>query len=462
METQTGEKMYGTRSGGESPRQWNVPPGGIITDGSGRLRRRRPDTYHHPWTAVPVGRISARRLSKELNERDHLIMLMAERLGVVTTEQIARAFFDSPVTARKRVRLLRERRFLATPEVDHRVVSAAIGHRGGTHNAPLVLDWNGKYLLEHLGYDLRTWNASTVAQANSRFGHTLAVSEVWSYVAAAARATYGVRAGASTGASAGASKGAGAGAGSALKGHDAHDAHDCLAVGLIGERDSVVYDGGCTGWSLHLENTQAQAVDTGKRTQVGKVRDWKPRPLVKPDATLVLSMTTCNAHNSMSPFRYQGDWRKAMLPTLQSPSDMRAGEQLGHTRFRHMFVEMETGSNSSRDMAEKIERYNRLYRLLREGDMMYGQSWRTLFGPTLPVILVAIRDRSQVEMQVTLWLRYFTYGAPGTVILANLEVLAEVYDMGRSHLLTQPCWLDVKRSGGARWRPLGEIVGLRV
>jgi hypothetical protein len=464
MEAQTDgeidDEVDGTESDkkdGKDLKKWDVPPGGVITNGAGYLTRDRRNTYHHEWSSVRVGPKSAGQLGKDLIERDHLILLMAERARTITTEQVARVFFNSHITARKRVRLLRERRFLVTPEADHGIVSAAVGHRGGTHNAPLVLDWNGKYLLEDQGYELRTWDPATVAQVNSRFGHTLAVSEVWSYVAAAARATHGI--------STGASNGAGAGAGSALNGRDVRnvcDVRDRLAVGLVSERDSVVYDGGCTAWSLHLENAQAQTADTGTRNRVRKVRDWKPMPLVKPDATLVLSITDGNATNNTSPFRYQGDWRKAMLPTLQSPADMRASEQLGHTRFRHIFLEMETGSNSSRDMVDKIGRYNRLYKLLREGDMMYGQSWRTLFGPTLPVILVAVRDSSQVQTQVTLWLRHFTHGAPGTVILADLEVLAQVYDMGRSHLLRQSCWLDVMRSNGAKWRPLGEILGLRV
>ena len=120
-----------------------------------------------------------------------------------------------------------------------------------------------------------------------------------------------------------------------------------------------------------------------------------------------------------------------------------------------------TGANSSRDMVHKIERYNRLYNLLLQGDMMHGQSWRTLFGQALPIILVAVRDRSQIAMQLSLWLTHFEHKSPGTVILANLEVLAQVYAMGRPHLLSQPCWLDMMRPEGAKWRPLYEILDLR-
>lgn len=222
----------------EQHRKWNIPPGGTITNGSGYLTRSRQDTYHNKWSQVPVGPIAVSALSKGLNERDHFILLIAEQLQVVTTEQIARAFFDSPVTARNRVRFLREKRFLASPEADHITVSAAVGRRDGIHNAPLVLDWNGKYLLEHMHYDLPTWNPATVAQVNNRFGHTLGVSELWSYMAAAARSTYdgipelaatvGPQGETETRAEAGARE-------------EVIRSRDRLAIGLLNERESVIY-----------------------------------------------------------------------------------------------------------------------------------------------------------------------------------------------------------------------------
>lgn len=39
-------------------------------------------------------------------------------------------------------------------------------------------------------YEITRWNPSTVAQVNTHFAHSLGVSEVWSYVMAAARSTY--------------------------------------------------------------------------------------------------------------------------------------------------------------------------------------------------------------------------------------------------------------------------------
>jgi len=85
-----------------------------------------------------------------------------------------------------------------------------------------------------------------------------------------------------------------------------------------------------------------------------------------------------------------------------------------------------------------------------------------VFVATLPIIVVAVRDSSQVEGQVTLWRAYYAAKSPGTVILANLEVLALVYARGRSSLLKQPCWLDVMRPEGPKWRSLCEILGLRI
>ena len=80
----------------------------------------------------------------------------------------------------------------------------------------------------------------------------------------AARATHAVSAGASSGESSGESTGK-----SALKGddghgvRDVHDVRDRLAVGLLNERDSVVYDVGCTGWSLYLENAGGPGLGQG-------------------------------------------------------------------------------------------------------------------------------------------------------------------------------------------------------
>ena len=458
----------------EQGRPGVVPPGGIITTGAGYLRRTRPDTYHHRWSKVPVGPVAAQELSKGLTERDHLILLMAEQSRVLTIEQVERAFFTRHITARKRIRLLRERRFLATPEVDHRVLSAAVGRRAGTHNAPLVLDWNGKYLLEHLHYDLRSWDPATVAQVNSQFGHTLGVSEVWSYIAAAARATHErvPQVGAAI------KQATARDAGDAGDAGESKDTKNQLAIGLLNERESVVYYEGCTGWSLELRRAKAQGEGTdseaGVEAQIVQERSkrWRYRPLVKPDATLVLSVTSgaqereyfeaARKVNSKSPVNYQGSWHDALLSAIPPPAAMRAAEHLGSTRYRYVFVEMGTGTNSSRDMVHKIGRYNRLYSLLTEGDMMHGQSWRTLFGSTLPTIIVAVRDRSQVEGQVMLWRTHYSGKSPGTVILANLELLAFAYARGRSRLLTQRCWLDVMRPEGPKWSPLGDILGLRL
>ncbi len=443
----------------EHRRKWNVPPGGVITTGAGYLSRHRRDTPHHQWSKVPVGPVAAQQLREGVDERDHLILLIAEQLGMVTTEQTERALFDSSVTARNHIRLLRGRRFLASPEVDHRMVSAAVGHRAGTHNAPLVLDWNGKYLLESLHYDLRTWNPSTVAQVNSQFGHTLGLSEVWSYVVAAARATHEP---------------------APTRTSDPHEqdeqvkVRDQLAVGLLNERESVVYYEGCTGWSLEIEGVVDEGPDAGtassKRDRRSKAS--KRKALLKPDATLVLSITSdeterayreaTSKSNSKSPCSYRGSWHDAILTAIPSPTSMRAADYLGNTRYRFVFLEMETGSNSSKDVMHKIGRYNQLYKRLMNSDAMYAQRWRALFGPTVPSIVVAVRDSSQVDGQVMLWRTHYAAKSSGALMLANLELLSLAYAKGKYNLLAQPCWLDVMRPEGPKRRTLGEILGLRL
>ncbi len=476
-----------TPANNEGRALWEVPPGGIITSGNGYLRRSRPDTYHHKWSKVPVGPVAAQELSKGLDERDFRILVMTEQMRVVTTEQIARAFFDSPVTARKRVRSLRERRFLASPEVDHQVLGAAVGHRAGIHNAPLVLDWNGKYLLEHQHHDLRTWNPATTAQVNSQFGHTLGVSELWSYMVAAARASNEHPLESKV------ERGMRAESGSEMSHDKSSDSPQVrtaesvaeeqaqkkveFAVGLLNERESVIYYECCTGWSLELARATAGPADmevgvqSDRAVRKGKLRRESYRPLVRPDATLVLAampaeikrrtQAASNNNGTRQSACYRGNWYDSLLPTVPSPRALQLAEHLGDTVYKLLFIEMETGSNSSKDVIQKVGRYNQLYRrLLPGGDTLPGYSWTALFGNILPRILVVVRDTSQVEAQVMLWRTHYDVKSAGSVILANLEVLSWVYAYDRSSLLRYPCWLDVMKPKAPEWKTLGSILGL--
>jgi hypothetical protein len=479
-ESSTSNRGIGT-DGKQGP-SWNVPPGGIVTTGAGYLRRTRPDTYHHRWSRVPVGPVAAQELSKGLNERDHLILVFAEHLKVVTVEQLSRVFFDSTVTARNRIRLLRERRFLASPEVDHHVVSAAVGHRAGSHNAPLVLDWNGKYLLERLHYDLRTWDPATVAQVSSQFGHTLCVSELWSYMVAAARATHGYVHGPGHDDS---RDGDTEGNKQTEQDTDQDDSQaeavgeqdgvrDQVAVGVLNERESTVFYEGCTGWSLELGWAEAKEAGsgTGAETRDERSKRWKYKVLLRPDATLMLSITSneieqdyqrvARLSNSKPPASYRGNWFDSLMPTVPSPRAMQAEERMTQVRFKRIFVEAETGSNSSKDVVHKIGRYNHLYSRLTEGDILHGRSWHALFGDTFPVILLVVRDQRQFDTQVALWKTHYAGKSPGALIVVNMESLAWAYAHGRSELLTAKHWLDVMRSDGPKWRSLSDILGLRV
>jgi hypothetical protein len=406
---------------------WVVPPGGIITTGAGYLRRDRPDTYHYRWSEVAVGRKPAYMLSVGLTERELHIMLIVEQLRVVTLEQITRVYFDSNITARKRLRLLRQRRYLASPEVDHHVVTAAVGRRPNMNNTPFILDWNGKYLLEQHDHILTTWNPATVAQVNGRFAHIVCVSEIWSYIMAMARASNEMEAEHLNG--------AGHAGGSARTEYP-------FAIGLYNESESTVYSQGYTGWSLDIKDID------GKSTR----RNYNV--VVRPDATFVLGFRPIRAAYYPPDPGYS--WSDALLPL---PLSYKTGGGATGVKYRQLFLEMETGSNASSDVVKKINRYNDL--LNRYGWEFSGirHRWVSLFGDRFPTVLICVRDNAQLKTQARLWRNHYKNRSQGAVLLVSLEMLSRMYSEGRRSLLMQPCWFDVMERKSPGWKTLGEAVG---
>ncbi|HKP53212.1 MAG TPA: hypothetical protein VJ183_11245 [Chloroflexia bacterium] len=189
-----------------------------VTSSSGYLLRERPPDKRTNWPSVPVGRAASLRLAHGLTEREVEIMRFAERFRMVTLHQVRRAFFNSDIPAFKLVHKLRMGRFLAKLDIPAAALRSSLGlgaeaaMASDVPDVVLVLDWNGYYYLRYhadpdapLGYGevdeerqrpgsgeglITRWHPASVAQTTSRLGHTLAVSDVWSYVTAAARATY--------------------------------------------------------------------------------------------------------------------------------------------------------------------------------------------------------------------------------------------------------------------------------
>src|SRR4051794_22390924 len=83
---------------------------------------------------VPVSPADALRLSAGLTSRDIALLIYVEQLGMATTEQLARAFFNSPRSAYNRLRLLSERRFLERVAADPATVRIATGTGGRPWN----------------------------------------------------------------------------------------------------------------------------------------------------------------------------------------------------------------------------------------------------------------------------------------------------------------------------------------
>lgn len=408
---------------GGAERSRFVNPGGIITNGAGYLRRERPDTYHHKWSRIAVGRQPAFALSRGLYERELHIMSIAERLRIVTSEQITRAYFNSNTTAHKHLRKLRQRRYLASLEVGHQLITTAVGRRYAIKNTPLVLDWNGKYLLEQEEYRLKIWNPATVAQINGRFSHILCVSEIWSYIMALARASN------ETG-------------GQLIEETDKVEKPNKnrlkFAADFYNESESVVYSEGSTGWSLDAEDKSA-----GMNRKV----------VVRPDATFVLGFSFARASELPSEPEYS--WHDALLPLLPyyNNSDGKAG-----VTYRQLFLEMETGSNASVDVVKKIKKYNDLLKIYNLALTDAQPRWLSVFGAQLPVILICVRDNSQIKAQVRLWRNHFNSRVRGGVVLVSLEMLAQAYSGGRAGLLMQRCWLDVMERNAPGWKTISDAV----
>ncbi len=169
--------------------------GSTVTGGNGYLLRNRAG-----WD-VPVGREAALLLSEGVWPRETAILEACEQLGVLTVEQVARAFFNNPRSAYTQLRFLESRRFLARIQVDRSTIRLAtatayepgLQFANGRHrrNPVYILDWNGYYLLtEQYGYRPRNWNPARAGVVTSRVGHSLGISELWSYLVASARATH--------------------------------------------------------------------------------------------------------------------------------------------------------------------------------------------------------------------------------------------------------------------------------
>jgi hypothetical protein len=506
-----------------------------MCDASGYLLRNRPPDRLTDWTEVPVGRAAALRLSHGLTIRDLEIMRFAERFGMVTQEQIRKLFFNSDMPAFKAVMELRKRRFLVRLEIPANLVHASVGRRPGPTNSVLVLDWNGYYYLryhadglayskmsryvgigsaagsaaesmladrEHMGETKGTdtekeggdggsagaisrWDPSTVAQVNSRLGHTLGISEVWSYVMAAARATYE----------------------RPTPQHPEDPIKYRLKAFLLNERESCI------------PSNLAMLSRGSDRKRVGKF-------LVIPDATIALSFQVSlpptrqvpatpsilaipgdNRPGEQSPtgFRSAGSagatnrnpdsllwwppggwkewgasnrprqpgqsedpqrhsnqydptqtsWQHAFLPMMPFPAPGQPGDAPSpfSARYRFAFVEMETGTNNRNDLYTKIERYNRLYRIPEIWQYMYGQKH-------FPRVLVVVRSKEQIERTTILWREKFAHHACTAVLVTSLPHLAEVYSFGRRGLIELPCWLDVFGDPKPRWCTLDDALGI--
>ena len=480
-----------------------------ITDDRGYLLRRRPGCN------VPVGPRAAALLSKGFTDREVAMLMAVEQLGLVSAEQLGRAFFNTHRSAYEALLALARKRFLVNLCVDPQIIRRAVGHRPPQRNPVYALDWNGSYLLAHEQYySLHNWRPATAARLTMRVGHTLGISDIWSYLVAAARAT-----------------------------QEAAEVED-LVQGRFQGRCSVVparleqvgsSSKACeTGTlklaqqrscsyhlSLAFRNERASLIYRRKAhlAQDGAPVKTRQGVLLQPDATFTFGIRRARAeqapphpaeqHGAYMPSvpsyaahggctsRTRGSadppqpvvaprwsptldsWRPTLLASAPSAEVMlaaekRAAAEPGHTYYRALLLEMETGANNRTDTATKIEQYNRLIRTDRE-------AWASAYGVS-PRVLVVVPIDSQIEDQALRWRMHYTYKQETAVLVTSLETLARTYGNrsrdsgshdnsstqeptatqrrhGRHALVEQACWLDVMAD---RWRPLGEALGIEI
>jgi hypothetical protein len=432
--------------------------GTSITDLDGYLLRERPGSD------VAVGPVAAALLSKGFPARDIALLKAIEQLGVMTSEQLARAFFNSPRSAYNRLLLLAERRFLVRLGVDAATIRTAVGYGGSDQvagsalprkNPAYALDWNGYYLLSaHHNYPVSNWRPSTAAVITSRFGHTLGISEIWSYLVAAARATHDLD-------------------------HSASDPWRYrLSVGHLDEGQALLTTARASGLAFvsaaaastptatafGVTGTFSDAHDPGRSAsaKAGKV-------LLQPDAVLTVAirqLAPAQGGGEGTPFRNGGpdlpvpfnprwnptlaSWEPALLQGIASPIITNAGEKPGAHIYRSLLLEMETGSNNRNDSISKVEAYNKLIR-------SNERAWHGAYG-IAPRVLVVVRTDNQLAPMADLWRAAYAIRGETSVLLASLQTLARTYGAGRRALIDEPCWYDVMAVPQPTWKTLGEAM----
>ena len=393
---------------------------------------------------MPVGREAALLLSEGVWPREAAILEACDQLGALTVEQVARAFFNNPRSAYTQLRFLESRRFLARIQVDRATIRLATATAyepelpiaNGRHrrNPVYILDWNGYYLLaERYGYQPRNWNPARAGIVASRFCHSLGISEVWSYLVAAARATHELDlASDELGRKWGRSR---------------------LQIGFLNEREcqlshkraglryapsaSKASFAGAPPLYEAEDNPEGRGIRSERfapsarwqpyRRHCAILALWAYRQSRKIEATILpearesklhrwasiigsqralgnrveeTARSTVAGYNRYSP-RWDPtlhSWECALLPSVPTPDLMRASEGAGDVAYRSLLLEMETGSNHQKEITSKVTAYNRVIR-------QHSDAWKNAYG-IAPRVLVVVRDNSQIRFQARLWRTY--------------------------------------------------------
>lgn len=414
-------------------------PGGALTDVGGYLLKesRPPETWIN-WREVRVSPAAARHYAEELRlgAREVSLLKSVAALEQVTAEALNRLYYGSEQACRAGLHALRRKRFIVRLAGVTELAKLAVGRRQRHDNHIFALDWNGSYFLEELGADeLRQWLPRRVANVGPRIMHSLGVSEIWSYLAAACRATWEEPAQSADG---------------------SWPALTPFTLSLHFTKEGPRFPG------VPLDGYSYLA---GRRVQ-----SW----LMRPDARACVRMQIhpyrghpYNPHSApafpaTSQNQYSAAFRtfeQALLPEPPPPPGGPALRIPGTTvpsplqaYHEYLFVEMETGRNSADDIRDKMRAWRRLAIMPNVFEPLYGM---------LPRLLIVCRTQQGTEKMAAFWRREASGMRDLSVIVTSLELLGRAChgSQGRRGLLDR-VWCDALTPNGAEWVPLATALGL--
>jgi hypothetical protein len=375
-------------------------------------------------SSTTSGKRDTQAALQSIGERELSILRTLDEIKLCTLTALSRLYFNNEYTARDDVQNLTNLQLLGRVQVDSHLVRQSIGYTAVVKNPVIGLGRAGTSFLSRYLETGVGRRAQPAVSPNLSWSHDLAVSEILSYMVGMARASYEIPAG---------------------------TLQHRAAVRLYGERHSTVYK------DQQITLARREGDDRSAKLKI------LPQVVVRPDASLLWRIQSGQID---SPYAVQPDsttnprwtptrhsWAGAILHNTPNLQNRAAAEQDGEGWYRWWLIEMETGSNGSAVMRDKIARYQQLRAMLTR---------RVAYGQACPQILVVVRSNSQIQRQVDLWRKHYNGVMSGAVLITSLEQLHNLHRAGREGILERQCFMDPLNPSGARIISFGRALSLSV